>query len=144
MGALVSAGDSILEFGAGRMVLRDHIPPGCAYTPSDIVDRGAGTVVCDLNGPLPDFAPHDVAVFSGVLEYVNNVPRLIEHLADVAKTIVVSYAVVDSNPDGRRSHGWVNDYTSEQFVSLFSRAGFVCDHEEMWKTQKIFRFVRSM
>jgi hypothetical protein len=143
IGALVAAGDSILEFGAGRMVLRDHIPANCAYTPSDIVDRGAGTIVCDLNGQLPDFASHDVAVFSGVLEYVNNVPRLIEHLADVVKTIVVSYAVVESNPDDRRSHGWVNDYTSDQFVLLFSRVGFACDHEEMWKTQKIFRFVRA-
>lgn len=143
IGALVAAGDSILEFGAGRMVLRDHIPPNCAYTPSDIVDRGAGTIVCDLNGSLPAFAAHDVAVFSGVLEYVNDVPRLIEHLGNVVRTIVVSYAVLESNPDGRRSHGWVNDYTSEQFVALFSRAGFACDHEEAWKTQKIFRFVRA-
>lgn len=143
MGALVAAGDSVLEFGAGRMVLRNHIPQSCSYTPSDIVDRGPGTVVCDLNGPLPCFAPHDVAVFSGVLEYVNNVPRLIEHLAGAVNAVVASYAIVESNQDDRRSHGWVNDFTSEQLLQIFARAGFSCDHEETWNTQKIFRFVRG-
>jgi hypothetical protein len=144
--SLIPPGKTVLEFGAGRMTLKNHLPEGCKYTPSDLVDRGDGTIVCDLNaGELPEFPLHDVAVFSGVLEYINDVEQLIAKLKMKVDMIVASYAVRDQIADKllRRSCGWVNDYTDVQFKNIFVRLGFRCDHVESWNDQKIYRFVRE-
>lgn len=144
---LVPSGSNVLEFGAGRLVLKEHLPADCVYTPSDIVDRGEGTIVCDLNdAELPNFAgAYDTAVFSGVLEYVNDVPRLITALAADVPTIVTSYATLERNAKiaKRRKSGWVNDYPAQEFVSIFTSRGYVVDHSEVWHSQEIFRLVQS-
>ena len=143
---LIPPGASVLEFGAGRMALRDHLPEGCRYTPSDLVDRGAGTIVCDLNArELPPFPPHDVAVFSGVLEYINDVGGLVRHVANNVNIIITSYTDIEHVPGKlvRRSQGWVNDYQSGQLREIFARSGFRCDRVEDWRNQKIYRFVRG-
>src|SRR5205814_2229019 len=91
---LIPPGATVLEFGAGRMTLRNYLPEGCQYTPCDLVDRGGGTIVCDLNArELPAFPPLDVAVFSGVLEYINDINYLISHISGSVSTIIASYAV---------------------------------------------------
>ena len=108
MATPIRPGSSVLEFGAGRMVLKQSLPEGCRDTPSDIVDRGPRTIVCDLNArTLPDFPHHDVAVFSGVLEYVHDVPRVVALLARTVDTVVASYADTDSvaRRITRRAHG---------------------------------------
>ena len=139
---LIQPGESVIEFGAGRMALKQFLPEDCAYTPSDIVDRGRGTVICDLNNSeLPLFPPHDVAVFSGVLEYVNNVPRLILHLSSSVNVIIASYAVADFKKKGRRRHGWVNDFTSKQFINIFSREEFSCSALENGLLQMTMNFL---
>lgn len=138
---LIEPGSSVLEFGAGRRVLEERLPAACTYTPSDLVDRGEGTLVCDLNAKaLPNFPSHDVVVFSGVLEYVNDVPRLIARLHACAPTIIASYAVYELNSASRRTNGWVNDYTLPELMEVFSEAGYRCEHKETWKEQMIFRF----
>jgi hypothetical protein len=140
---LIDPGTSVIEFGAGRLVLKAHLPEGCSYTPSDLVDRGDGTIVCDLNGEtLPPFPPHDVAVFSGVLEYVNDVPRLIAHLSGRVTVILASYAVTDTNKRNRRVDGWVNDYSAEEFMAIFAGAGFRCAHSEPWQSQMIYKYIK--
>ncbi|MBI3802610.1 MAG: class I SAM-dependent methyltransferase [Nitrospirae bacterium] len=140
---LIQPGQSVLEFGAGRMALKAFLPERCAYTPCDLVDRGDGTIVCDLNGTLPSFRRHDVAVFSGVLEYVNDLPRLIDHLSGCVDGIVASYAILEKNETDRRVHGWVNDYSASEFVIVFEKAGFQCNHTEAWGTQVIYQFTRG-
>lgn len=141
IGSQVPAGSRVLEFGAGRMALRNFLPEGCAYTPSDLVDRGPGTLVCDLNGAaLPDFGRYDVAVFSGVLEYVHDVPRLVSHLAGSVDTIIASYASREANGRNRRAHGWVNDYTSHAFLRLFEHKGFECKRALTWRSQIVCVF----
>jgi hypothetical protein len=145
MAKLIPPGTTVLEFGAGRMALKKYLPEGCRYTPSDLVDRGDGTIVCDLNAPDPPaFPTHDVAVFSGVLEYVNDIDYLIKNIGQFFNVIVTSYCDREQVPGRvlRRSQGWVNDYTSGEFEELFARSGFRCDHVEPWLRQKIYRFVR--
>ena len=138
---LIRAETSVIEFGAGRLVLKEYLPKSCTYTPSDLVDRGNGTIVCDLNSEvLPQFQSYDYGVFSGVLEYVNDVPRLLSHLSKYLDVIVASYAVTDLNKTNRRANGWVNDYNSKQFVEVFEDAGFQCDHTEKWQSQLIVSF----
>lgn len=148
LASFVPPGASVLEFGAGRRVLEQHLPPETLYTPSDLVDRGPGTIVCDLNAAeLPPFPAHDVCVFSGVLEYVNDVPRLITHLHATCGAIAASYA--PRTGDGasqlieRRRQGWVNDYEVEELVAVFAASGFRCEWSGPQGGQQMFRFVRQ-
>ena len=145
LGRLIQADSSVLEFGAGRMILKQHRPTGCRYTPSDIVDRGPGTLVVDLNATeLPEFPSHDVAVFSGVLEYVHDVPRLIRQVKLSCPTVVTSYVpVTDSTALAsaqRLSRGWVNAYSSAEFRSLFESAGYSCSQQIDFGNQMLYRF----
>ena len=139
---LIKPGTSIIEFGAGRLVLSTFLPPSCSYTPSDLVDRGSETIICDLNSDLlPQFKLYDVAVFSGVLEYIEDVPRLIFHLSNCAIVIIASYAVSDFNRQSNRyDQGWINNYSIVQFIDIFESAGFLCDYTELWRSQVIFKF----
>jgi len=148
LASFVRPGQSVLEFGAGRRVLERHLPPGTSYTPSDLVDRGPGTIVCDLNAAqLPPFPPHDVCVFSGVLEYVNDLPRLLAHLHGVCGAIVASYAPRAETGAAqileRRRQGWVNDYTVEELVAVFAASGFRCSLSRAQGSQQLFSFVRE-
>jgi hypothetical protein len=141
MAGLVRPGESVIEFGAGRRLLEQTLPAGCRYIPSDLVDRGGGTLVCDLNASdLPDFPRVDLAFFSGVIEYVNDVPRLLRHLSASVSGVVVSYGVLELNPKNRRRNGWVNDYSESELVGIFRQIGFERVAREQWRTQLCFRF----
>lgn len=146
--SMVPPDTSVLEFGAGRMTLPKYLHRSCRYTPSDIVDRGMGTIVCDLNKDgLPVFPFHDVVVFAGVLEYVHNVPQLLTILRDSCAGVIASYAVSEGVPENRRvfrrQQGWVNDYTSKMFVEMFKNAGFECDELREWKKQIVCKFSKK-
>ena len=145
IGSMISPGSSVIEFGAGSLSLKSFIPASCTYTPSDLVDRGESTIVCDLNAEfLPEFKHYDAAVFSGVLEYVNNVPRLINHLSNNTDEIIASYAVCHKTGPieklRRRMLGWVNDFSAGELQNIFSSAGYRCEESTTWNEQSIYRF----
>ena len=140
----IDPGSTVLEFGAGRMYLKTCLPDHCTYIPSDLVDRGDSTFVCDLNKKkLPEFPHHDIAVFSGVLEYINNIPRLIKHLHNYGEKIITSYAITDSNKADRRRHGWVNDYSDATLTQLFTKSGYSIESKETWGDQKIYKIIKK-
>jgi hypothetical protein len=140
---LIDENSKVIEFGAGRLVLKKYLHGSCSYTPSDIVDRGDNTIICDLNGNiLPKFDEEfSTAVFSGVLEYVNNVPRLIKHISNI-KTIIISYAVYPCNKPSV-SNQWVNSYTDEEIIILFKQNGYKCVNTDKWQKQKIYKFSKE-
>jgi hypothetical protein len=146
---MIPSGTSVLEFGAGRLVLKMHLPAGCRYTPSDICDRGEGTIVCDLNQrPLPFFPQHDLIVFSGVLEYIHNVPEVMTHLRGCCDSILASYVCATDKGKleilQRRRAAWVNDYTAAELIAAFEQTGFACVEDVPWRSnQRIFRFQKK-
>ncbi|TLM66163.1 MAG: class I SAM-dependent methyltransferase [Deltaproteobacteria bacterium] len=140
---MIPPGAAVIEFGAGRLVLRDHLPAGCSYQPSDIADRGAGTIVCDLNQGFPALPGHYThAVFSGVLEYIADIGGLVDSLKPHADTIIASYATIDRMPDliKRKRRGWINHLSGEQFVAIFLERGFELSDSSEWKNQTIYVF----
>jgi len=153
---LVPAGSRVIEFGAGRRQLEKYLSADCTYIPSDLTDRGPGTIVCDLNKrPLPDLSDQapTVAVFGGVLEYVKDVKSLIAWLAETGvHTFVLSF---DAMPAGltlygalkerrRRLHfGYMNSLTGAEVKALFSAVGMRCVVERRWTTQCVYRFARK-
>jgi hypothetical protein len=154
--SMIPANSKVIEFGAGRRQLERMLPPGCTYVPSDLVDRGPGTIVADLNRrPLPDLravAP-EVAVFGGVLEYINDVASVVKWLSDSGiATCVASFDAVPADAGVvqwfrervRRVHfGYMCHLTEQQFQDVFREAGFFCDERQNWDKQVILRFMRG-
>ncbi|WIM88710.1 class I SAM-dependent methyltransferase [Candidatus Mycobacterium wuenschmannii] len=152
--ALVPVDSRVIEFGAGNRIFERHLHESCTYTPSDIVERGTGTIVCDLNvRPLPALAidAYDVAVLMGVLEYMRDMPTVLDWLAELVPTIVLSYACARggrysprraAGSVGRLRAGWLNSYCEDEFRLMFSQRGFRGLHEEIWHGQRLFVFSR--
>jgi hypothetical protein len=154
MATHVPMGARVIEFGAGNCRLRTYLDESCTYIPSDIVDRGPGTVICDLNHrPLPDLKHlhADVALCAGVLEYVNDLESVVSWLGQTVKACVVSY---DCAPLGRRLpdslrerlrrlyYGYLSDLTEPQLLALFRRHAFQMTKSESWTSQRIFAFAK--
>ncbi|MEY4487728.1 MAG: hypothetical protein RIQ79_236 [Verrucomicrobiota bacterium] len=138
--------ESVIEFGAGKMALKAALPKGCKYLGTDIVSREPGMLVVDLNQlPLPDLGTHDVAIFSGVFEYLNDVPAVIAAVKPLVGRIATSYTVLENKPEliRRRGNGCVNDFTREQFVALFTAAGFKLVSTDTWREQVLFFFEKN-
>lgn len=72
----IDPGSRVLDLGAGSSALRGVLPEKCEYQPCDIVG-GPEVLRCDLNrGLWPQVTKiYDVAVVSGVLEYIRNESR---------------------------------------------------------------------
>jgi hypothetical protein len=111
----------VLEFGAGNQRLRSMLDSNCVYVGSDFIKRYPDTFLCDLNTrPLPrlDQVAPDVAVFSGVLEYVHDVQGVVTWLAPLVRTCIFSYSCLKSERGLRRwvdsflraRNGWVNSF----------------------------------
>jgi hypothetical protein len=151
----VPARATVLELGAGSCRLRKHLEPSCNYIPSDIVNRGDDTVLCDLNQrPLPDlrYLHANVAVFTGVLEYIGDTEAVAAWLSQLVALCVVSY---DPVPQGlklfgrlrerfrRLYYGYMSDLTEDQLVQMFRRHGFVNTAMDTWTSQRILVFARE-
>lgn len=152
---LIPPTSRVIEFGAGRRQLEKRLDPTCTYIPSDLVERGPGTYICDLNRyPLPDIhhLNVDTAVFGGVLEYIHDIESLVEWLARHVSLCVASYACVQPRKgivwrlrdrSNRFYHGYMNSYGEEELVDLFRRAGFRCIARDPWTSQRVFLFVNQ-
>jgi len=151
---MIPPGTRVIEFGCGRRVLERHLPQGCRYVPSDIVQRGPDTIVCDLNASrLPDLRHlHlNVAIFSGVLEYVEDVGMVARWLAGIGiQTCIASYdawpadlGVIGSIPErARRLHnGYMSALTEDNLLRCFSVAHMRCVEVRRWTHQGVYVFV---
>jgi Methyltransferase domain len=150
--SLVPDNSHVIEFGAGKRVLERYLDPSCTYTPSDMVDRGPGTIICDLNiRPLPDLGSgtYDVAVLLGVLEYLRDVPSFLDWLAKLVPVCVLGCAPATATGYSPRAlretarrlkAGWMNNYQEEELLALFRDRGFAMVRDENWQYQRLFVF----
>jgi hypothetical protein len=146
MARLVPKGSRVIEFGAGRRRMAHHLDPSCTYLASDVIHRGPGTLVWDLNArPLPDLSPFkvDVAIFGGVLEYLVSLDPIARWLARHVSTCIASYECAETaawSLDRLRERlrrarlGWVSTHTETELARLFQAAGFVCEQKVIWHT----------
>lgn len=152
---LVPNHSRVIEFGAGKRVLERYLDPSCSYVPSDIVDRGPGTIVFDLNQrPLPDLGTdaYDVAVLLGVLEYVRDVPSFLDWLTKLVPTCVLGCVTAQAKSAlslravretiRRMRGGWLNIYREDELISLFRQRGFTLTQDDNWEDQRLFVFSR--
>jgi hypothetical protein len=126
---------------------RTLLPDSCAYVASDLTPHGPDTVIYDLNAaPLARLEGFDVALLSGVLEYVHSLPQVAGFFASCFSVVVCSYAPAgDRSPatlERRRYAGWFSDLSAEEFACLFRDAGYHETIREAWEGQALFRFER--
>jgi hypothetical protein len=131
---------TLLEFGAGLRYLESIIPETIEYTPTDIISRGEGTIVKDINCDPSDYGKYDVSFFSGVFEYVTDLPGFISYLPSISPTVVCSYSSLAADAKNMEIHGWANNYTQRKFRHLFKLAGYVTLQHKTWKTQELYTF----
>ena len=130
----------VFEFGAGRLSLREMLPQDCEYLHSDLVKRNEDTLVVDLNKSLPEIPKVDFVVFSGVLEYVNDIETLIKHLAGKTNCFLFSYATLDkyNSVNFRRSQGWISDLSSEDIIRISKSITGQLEVIGEWNNQTLF------
>jgi len=143
----------VIEFGAGKRKLKSMLDASCVYWASDLVQHSEDTLVCDLNKrPLPNLShlSPEIAVFSGVLEYIHDMRTLAKWLSEQVSHCLFSYNCVQRRGGGwrriqtayQRAHnGWVNSYTESEISEIFCRAGFHCADRDFWESQRLFFFV---
>ena len=121
----IPAGSDVLDLGAGAMQLRRFLDTSCRYTAADVVPRGPGCLVVDLNrGEFPAGA-YDWVVLLGVLEYLHDCRPVLARVARAADGLIASYCLdTAGNVIGRRAMGWVNDYTEASFDALLAASGW--------------------
>ena len=155
--ALIPRGASVVEFGAGLRQLEAFLDQSVSYIPSDIIDRGPGMLVLDLNArPLPSLSNVDTAVFCGVLEYIADVPAVMRWLSDWASLCIASYNCASSSPRTlyrvaeiakRARSGWVNTFSERELCLQFAAAGFELVEQRTWyeagDNEPIFVFRRK-
>ncbi|WP_134142265.1 hypothetical protein [Flavobacterium sp. S87F.05.LMB.W.Kidney.N] len=135
---------SIIEFGAGNMILKNYLDNYKIYIPTDIVARFNETVVCDLNqGVISAVKKCDTAVFSGVLEYVYDINKVFEELGPTIKQIVLSYCCTDIVKLSRDKNGWLSDYTKSDLEEIFKKHGFEIENYAEWRKQSIFNLIKK-
>lgn len=147
MATMIPPGSSVFEFGAGRQILAGLIAAtGGEYQPCDLVARNDHTIVCDLNQGFPAMdRTWDVMVFSGVLEYIHDLERLLRQVRWHSRACLCSYTVVDDLRcmTTRLENGWVNHLSADTLERYFCNAGFTIAETRRWENgihrQRIYR-----
>jgi hypothetical protein len=90
-----------------------------------------------------------VAVFIGVLEYIKDLPFLVEWLSQQVSLCVASYDYATTRPEtirralealDRAYNGYMSTYGEDELVELFNRWSFSCAQKDTWNDQRLFLF----
>ena len=143
MSAYIKPNANIIEFGAGSMFLKSSLKDSNSYTPAVIVKRDEETVVCDLNKPIDfDLSKYDVAIFSGVLEYVFDIDEVFKELNGTMEQVILSYACADIVSQSRENNGWLSDYTKIELEIIFNKYNYKVKNYLEWRKQSIFNLIK--
>jgi len=115
-----------MDSGAGARRLAAALPPGGKYLPVDLVRFAASGEILYLNQrKFPEHAVDVVAALE-LLQYIYNVPALLQRYAAVAPNLIMSYplATADDDIKARRPQGWFNDFDKDAMIDMLDAAGW--------------------
>ena len=125
----IAAGASVMDLGAGARRLAAALPPGGKYLPVDLIRLAAAGEILDLNqGQFPEHAV-DVIAAPELLQYIHDVPALLERCAAAAPNLILSYPLAAAGDDlkARRAEGWFNDFDEDAMTNMLQAAGWKID-----------------
>jgi len=107
----------IVDFGAGSMHLKKFLKKGVEYHPVDLIERCDDTIVCDFNkGEFPDMEM-DVAVLSGILEYIVDIDQFLDKVSQKTKKIILACECRELKSDFK--------YSSTELANMLHKKGFI-------------------
>lgn len=119
---------SVIDLGAGGMLLKNMLPSDTIYYPVDYVSRCSETIVCDFNKKeFPDVKA-DCCYCGGILEYVEDADWFIEKIKETGcKKFLLSYSIKINGQtrESRSENGWVNDFSFLELLDLIYSKGFI-------------------
>ena len=138
---------SILELGSGKNHLRalklidlEKV----SYQSSDITKADGIDLVINLNAAeLPDISA-EVIFFSGLIEYIYNVPRFFDWTRSGANLLLGTYAPVLSSPMNinesirRSSNGWKNHMSLVDLHAQAYESGWSLEFKDRHEEQVLF------
>ncbi|MDQ6632932.1 MAG: hypothetical protein M3Y82_14450 [Verrucomicrobiota bacterium] len=113
---------AVADFGCGLMWLEQFLPPQNSYLPIDYIQRDTRTFVLDFNRDSLENIKAEVAVLSGVLEYIQDAGEFIRKLKDRNfKRIILSYCTLEKhgNMEARKALNWVSHESIFRLLALF-------------------------
>lgn len=141
--ALIPAGASVLDLGAGSQSFARYLAPGCHYQPCDVVRSSETVLPCDFNaGWYPDVTRcYDFVVCSGLLEYIRDMKAFLHIVPTYGHVLIASYACRQpfESKLARAKQGWLNHFTQTELQSTFAAAGLDCTEVGEWHGQRIFK-----
>jgi FkbM family methyltransferase len=121
---------SLLDLGAGLMLVLPKLKLGVRYTPVDLIRYSKATVLLDLNaGRFPD-GKWDCVLMLELLEHMHDVPALLRRARAAAGRLVGTYKAIEETGDEdiRRLRGYFNDFDRATLRALLEAAGWRIDH----------------
>jgi hypothetical protein len=138
---LPQPGVRVADYGCGRQTARTLLPQGWEYVPFDYCSRTPDTVLCDFTTSLPD-GLFDLILCLGVLEYMEEPFRLLQHALEHGGRVLFSYNG-PTTAERRELQGWKNclDFDEiERFIAC--HGGSVLEKTDLGKNEWIY-LVRS-
>lgn len=125
-GQLVPENSSVLDAGAGLMLLRDYIPESCTYTPLDIVARNRRTILADLNQQQFPEDKYDVVCALFLLEFIHDPQLFLDWAFNHAGKLIFTYHPLLPGKDvsKRRAAGLFNDFNLNELKLMAEKSGW--------------------
>lgn len=136
--------NSVIDLGCGNQWAKNIVPKNVKYIPVDFYKHCNNTITLDFNRGeyYDDYV--DLAICSGIFEYIYDLKSFIEKMARYSNYVVCSYHFKDYKT--YHSKIWVNDYDAESFIKIFQKNGFELEipiiHIDMHKGESLCYFKR--
>lgn len=138
LASFIKPGTSVLDVGAGSMTLKKYLPKGCFYYPVDLSAEDPQARVDFNKGLLPTLPLFDIAVLSGVLEYVVDVEGALYAVGSWTREALISYAPVIPDQD-RAAHGWLSHLDRDALEAAMGCAAWDWEPIGEWRGQLLYR-----
>lgn len=133
--------NSIVDIGCGNQQLKqivEKIKPDAKYIGIDRLDHCNDTLLADFNKGEYPVITADLAVVSGVFEYIKArmVNKFINNVCASAPIVAFSYCSTDYVK--RRNSIWVNHYKLSDIIKFFNVRDFHIEMLKMYKNPQQF------
>ena len=129
---------TLLDVGCGRMYLKSVLSQNTSYTGLDVVERGGGAIVADLNdfSEWEKLGEYDVIFCSGSLEYLNDLEGFFRGVSGQCKYLFFSFSILgEQSMLERRRMGWRSHYSRDEVKVLLRESGYEIEEVRDFKSQ---------